>query len=110
MSAEQLRRMQALAQDFAQGWNAPTTRSVDLPRLLGQLVEDVTLLREVWEVWVLPSRGVGDRARAGPSAAESSMAWGRASASSELRTGQARGSWPHGLGVGQRWGSAWAEP
>ncbi|MDE0102721.1 MAG: hypothetical protein OXN89_10095 [Bryobacterales bacterium] len=47
MSAEQLRRMQALAEDFAQVWNAPTTRSVDRQRLLGQLVEDVTVLREV---------------------------------------------------------------
>ena len=52
MSAEQPRSMQDLAEDFAQVWNAPATQNVDRKRLLGQLAEDVTLLREGWEVSV----------------------------------------------------------
>ncbi len=50
MSAEQVRRIEALARDFAQVWDAPATDHVDRKRLLRLLVEDATLAREGYEV------------------------------------------------------------
>ena len=52
MSAEQIRRIEALASDFGQVWNAPGTRNVDRKRLLGLLIEDVTLTRDGYEAGV----------------------------------------------------------
>ena len=50
MSAEQVRRIEELARDFAQVWDAPATDHVDRKRLLRLLVEDATLAREGYEV------------------------------------------------------------
>ena len=50
MSAEQVRRIEELARDFAQVWDAPATDYVDRKRLLRLLVEDATLAREGYEV------------------------------------------------------------
>ena len=52
MSAEQVRRIEELARDFAQVWDAPTTDHADRKRLLRLLVEDATLTREGYEVRV----------------------------------------------------------
>ena len=52
MSAEQVRRIEALARDFAQVWDAPATDHVDRKRLLRLLVEDATLAREGYEARV----------------------------------------------------------
>ena len=52
MSAEQLRRIEELARDFAQVWDAPTTDHADRKRLLRLLVEDATLTRAGYEVRV----------------------------------------------------------
>ena len=49
MSAEQIRRVEALASDFAQVWDASGTDNADRKRLLGLLVEDVTLTRDGYE-------------------------------------------------------------
>ena len=49
MSAEQTRRIEALAGDFAQVWDAPGTSNADRKRLLGLLVEDATLTRNGYE-------------------------------------------------------------
>ena len=50
LSAEQVRRIEELARDFAQVWDAPATDHVDRKRLLRLLVEDATLVREGYEV------------------------------------------------------------
>ena len=52
MSAEQVRRIEELARDFAQVWEAPATEHVDRKRLLRLLVEDATLARAGYEVCV----------------------------------------------------------
>lgn len=52
MSAEQVRRIEELARDFAQVWGAPATEHVDRKRLLRLLVEDATLAREGYEARV----------------------------------------------------------
>ena len=52
MSAEQVRRIEELAGDFAQVWEAPATEHVDRKRLLRLLVEDATLVREGYEARV----------------------------------------------------------
>ncbi|MCY4598017.1 MAG: hypothetical protein OXC19_24860, partial [Bryobacterales bacterium] len=52
MSAEQLWRIEELARDFAQVWDAPTTDHADRKRLLRLLVEDATLTRAGYEVRV----------------------------------------------------------
>lgn len=52
MSAEQVRRIEELARDFAQVWDAPTTDQADRKRLLRLLVEDATLTRAGYEVRV----------------------------------------------------------
>ncbi len=49
-SADQVRRIETLARDFAQVWDAPATDHVDRKRLLRLLVEDATLAREGYEV------------------------------------------------------------
>ncbi|MDE0104821.1 MAG: hypothetical protein OXN89_20790 [Bryobacterales bacterium] len=74
---------------------SPGVRSADKPPTLA------------WVRW--PLGGVGDRARAGPSATESSMACRRTSASPETPTSRGRVSWHHGVS-GERWIRAWAEP
>lgn len=66
MSVEQVRRIEALARDFAQVWKAPATEHVDRKRLLRLLVEDATLIREGYEVRLdLRLRG-GKALRLGP--------------------------------------------
>ena len=52
MSAEQVRRIEELARDFAQVWEASVTEHVDRNRLLRLLVEDATLAREGYQVRV----------------------------------------------------------
>ena len=45
-SGEQDERVLELANDFGKVWNAPATGNVDRKRLLGLLIEDVTLTRQ----------------------------------------------------------------
>ena len=50
ISKDQLRRIHELALDFARVWNAPATANANRKRLLGLLVEDVTLTRDGYEL------------------------------------------------------------
>ena len=50
ISVERLRRIRELSRDFARVWNAPATGNSDRKRLLGLLVEDVTLTRDGYEL------------------------------------------------------------
>ena len=52
LAAKQVQRIEELASDFAQVWEAPETKPVDRKRLLGRLVEDATLTRDGYEVAV----------------------------------------------------------
>lgn len=51
-AAAQVQRIEELASDFAQVWEALETAPVDRKRLLGRLEEDVTLTRDGYEVAV----------------------------------------------------------
>lgn len=49
ISADRMRRVRELAQDFVRVWDAPGTANSDRKRLIGLLVEDVTLTRDGYE-------------------------------------------------------------
>ena len=51
-SDQQVLRIQQLTQDFERVWNASDTKNTDRKRLLGLLIEDVTLTRDGYEVLI----------------------------------------------------------
>ena len=52
LSGLQRERIRALTRDFEQVWTASQTTNTDRKRLLGLLIEDATLSRDVYEVKV----------------------------------------------------------
>ena len=50
ISADRMRRVRELAQDFVRVWDGPGTANSDRKRLIGLLVEDVTLMRDGYEL------------------------------------------------------------
>ena len=52
LSGAQAERIRALTSDFERVWTASTTTNADRKRLLGHLIEDVTLTRDRYEVKV----------------------------------------------------------
>lgn len=50
ISADRTRRIRELSRDFARVWDAPGTENSDRKRLIGLLIEDVTLTRDGYEL------------------------------------------------------------
>lgn len=50
ISADRTRRIRELSRDFARVWDAPGTGNSDRKRLIGLLIEDVTLTRDGYEL------------------------------------------------------------